>query len=110
MNTESIVYMARRLHWTRDEIGKLTPAQFNEILRELTFQDSVDTYRGLHSVASIIAAIYNTIPRRRGSKTYKAIDFLTAEMPQRNVKADTLESMAKQHDITLPSKELQERA
>lgn len=110
MNTEVIVYLARKLHWTREQIGALTPAQFNEILREVYYQESVDNYRNQYSVASILAAIYNTIPRKRGSKVYNANDFLKGEMPERNPKPqDSLEKMAEERGIKLPSKELKER-
>jgi hypothetical protein len=109
MNTEAVVYLARKLHWTRNEIGKLSPAQFNEILKELYYQESVDEWRKQHSVASIMAAIYNTIPRKRGSKASQAKDFLTNEMPTRNPKIDTVDTLAEKRGIKLPSKELKER-
>ena len=110
MNTESIVYLLRKTSLTREAIGKLTPAQFNEILKEVYFQESVDNYRHQYSVASILAAIYNTIPRKRGSKTFKASDFLQGEMPQRNPKPkDSLDKMAEDKGVKLPSKELKER-
>lgn len=109
-STEAVVYLARKLHWTRDEIGKLTPAQFNEILKELHFQESLDIYRQQHSTASILAAIYNTIPRKRGSKTYKASDFLSGEAPVRDPKPkDSLDKLAENKGVKLPSKELKER-
>jgi len=110
VNTEAIVYLARKLHWTRGEIGQLTPAQFNEILRELYHQEAVENYYKQHSVASILAAIYNTIPRQRGSKIYKASDFLKGDIPQRNPKPqDSLDKMAEDRGVKLPTKELKER-
>ncbi len=110
MNTEMIVYLARKLHWTREQIGALTPSQFSEILKEVYFQESVDEWRKQYSVASILAAIYNTIPRKRGSKTFKASDFLSEEMPQRKSKSkDSIEEIAAEKGIRLPSKELKER-
>jgi hypothetical protein len=110
MNTEQVVYLLRKTSLTRTEIGKLTPAQFNEIIKETYFQESVDNYRNQHSVASLMAAIYNTIPQKRGSKTFKASDFLKSEMPERNPKADdSIDKLAKDRGIKLPSKELKER-
>ena len=110
MNTEASVFLLRKTSLSRGEIGKLTPAQFNEILKEVAFQESVDTYRELSSVASLLAAIYNTIPRKRGSKTLKASDFLKGDMPERNPKPkDSLEKLAEDRGIKLPSKELKER-
>ncbi len=105
MNTEAVVYLARKLHWTRAEIGKLTPAQFNQILIELAYQEAVDTYRLQYSVASILAAIYNTIPRKKGAKVFQARDFLSGELPERNPKPqDSLEKMAEDKGIKLPPK------
>ena len=110
MNTEAVVYIARKLHWTRAEIGQLSPVQFNELLNELYYQELIDEYRRQHSIASLLAAIYNTIPRKRGSKVLKASDFLSGEMPERNPKPqDSLDKMAKDKGIKLPSKELRER-
>ena len=108
MNTESVVYIARKLGWSREFIGTLTPNQFNEILGELYFQESIDEWRRLQSIASILAAIYNTIPRKRGSKVYKASDFL-GDMPERNPKEDSLETIANQRGVKLPTKEIRDR-
>lgn len=108
--TESIVYLLRKTNLTLREIGKLTPAQFNEIIKEVVYQESVDEYRRQHSVASLMAAIYNTIPRKRGSKVFKADDFLQGRMPERNPKPqDSLDKMAQDKGVKLPSKELRER-
>ncbi len=110
MNTEAIVYLARKLHWTRGEIGKLTLKQFIAIYKELYYQESVDAYREQHSLASILAAIYNTIPRKRGSKTFKASDFLSGSMPERQPQPQvSLEKMAEDKGIKLPTRELKER-
>ena len=109
MNTEAIVYLLRKTSLTRSEIGKLSPEQFNEILKELYYQESVDEWRKMHTVATLLAAIYNTIPRKnRGA--LKAGDFLSGGIPQREAKQqDTLEKLAADRDIRLPSKELRNR-
>jgi len=105
VNTEQVVYIARKLHWSRVEIGQLSPAQFNEILKELYYQESVDEWRKMHSVANILAAIYNTIPRKKGSQPIKAKDFLSTDMPERHVKQEkTVDQMAGDKGIKLPSK------
>jgi len=110
LNTEAVVYLARKLHWTRAEIGQLTPLQFHEILKELYYQESVEEWRKQHSTASILAAIYNTIPKKRGSKVLKASDFLRGGMPERHSKPqDSIDKMAEDKGIKLPSKELRER-
>ena len=105
MNTEAIVYLLRKTSLTRTEIGKLKPEQLNAIVKEVSFQESVEEYRKQHATASILAAIYNTIPRKRGSRVLKASDFLTGEMPTREVKRqETLETLAEKRGIKLPSK------
>ena len=105
MNIEAIVYVARKLHWTREEIGKLTPKQFNELLKELYYQESVDEYRRQHSVASIMAAIYNTIPLKSGHKVLTAKDFLSGDMPTRDGKPKSnVDGLAIKKGIKLPSK------
>ena len=106
MNTESIVYLLRKTSLTRSEIGKLKPDQLQAIVKEVYFQESVDEYRKMHSVASILAAIYNTIPQKPGHKALTAKDFLTGDMPTREGKRpdSNIEILAKQKGIILPSK------
>ena len=106
MNTEAICYLLRKTSLTRSEIGKLKPDQLNAIIKEVSFQESVDEYRKMYSVASILAAIYNTIPQKSGHKALTAKDFLSGEMPTREGKRpDTnVEILAKQKVIILPSK------
>jgi len=106
---EQAVYLLRKTNLTLEAIGKLSPMQFNTILAETYFQESVDEWRNQHAVASILAAIYNTIPRKRGSKSCKASDFLSNEMPTRNPKIDTVDTLAEKRGIKLPTKELKER-
>lgn len=99
---EAIVYLARKLHWSRKEIGELTPKQFNELMEELQFQESQEQYRQDHAVASILAAIYNTIPRK-SHKTYKAKDFLSRAEPKRTIiEEKSLEDIAKEKGIQMP--------
>jgi len=106
MNTEAIVYLLRKTSLTRTEIGKLKPDQLQSIVKEVYFQESVDEYRKMHSVASILAAIYNTIPQKPGHKALTAKDFLSGDMPTREgKKPDTnVDILAKQKGIILPSK------
>jgi hypothetical protein len=106
VNTESIVYLLRKTSLTRSEIGKLKPDQLQAIVKEVYFQESVDEYRKMHSVASILAAIYNTIPQKPGHKALTAKDFLTGDMPTREGKRpdSNIEILAKQKGIILPSK------
>lgn len=110
MNTnETDTYLLRKTSTTRNELGELSPAQYNALLKETYYQESIDEYRRQYSIASLLAAIYNTIPRKRGSKILKASDFLKGEMPQRNEKKDTLDELADKRGVKLPSKELRRR-
>ncbi len=105
LTTEQVVYLLRKTSLTRTEIGKLKPDQAIEILREVYFQESVDNYRNQHSVASLMAAIYNTIPRKAGIKTLQAKDFLNGDMPVRGGRKLTdVDILAKEKGIRLPSK------
>jgi hypothetical protein len=105
VNIEAVVYIARKLHWTRSEIGSLTPHQFNELLKELYFQESVEEYRKAHTTASILAAIYNTIPRKAGYVPLQAKDFLSGDMPTRDGKPPSpVDELAKKKGIKIPSK------
>uniref|UniRef100_A0A6M3L8X7 Uncharacterized protein n=1 Tax=viral metagenome TaxID=1070528 RepID=A0A6M3L8X7_9ZZZZ len=106
MNTEAICYLLRKTSLTRSEIGKLKPSQLNAIIKEVSFQESVDEYRKMYSVASILAAIYNTIPQKSGHKALTAKDFLSGDMPTREGKRpdSNIEILAKQKGIILPSK------
>ncbi len=105
MNTEAIVYLLRKTSLTRSEIGKLKPDQLNTIVKEVYFQESVEEYRRIHEVASILAAIYNTIPRKN-RKALTANDFLKGDMPTREGKRPDInvEILAKQKGIILPRK------
>jgi len=101
---EAIVYLARKLHWTLKEIGELTPKQFNDILSELQFQESQEWYRQDHAVATLLAAIYNTIPTK-SHRTYKPRDFLGGAEPQRTtIKEKSLEELAGEKGIQMPQK------
>ena len=80
---EMVVYIARKLGWTLGDIGSLTPLQFVRIYNELIFQDSLDIWREQQSLAFLLAAIYNTIPKSRGGKTFRARDFYDAPRPTR---------------------------
>ena len=102
MNTEAICYLLRKTSLTRTEIGKLKPEQFNAIIKEVAYQESVDEYRHTHEIASLLAAIYNTIPRKN-RKALTARDFLRGDMPTREKKLD-IQTLAKQKGIILPSK------
>ena len=104
MNTEAIVYLLRKTSLTRSEIGKLKPDQLQAIVKEVYFQESQDEYRKMHSIASILAAIYNTIPQKPGHKALTAKDFLSGDMPTREGKRpDTnVDVLAQKKGIILP--------
>ena len=100
----AIVYIARKLHWTRHEIGCLTPVQFSALLEELQFQEVQEQYRIDFSTASILAAIYNTIPTK-SRRTYKPKDFIGMPAPKRKSQAQLIAKLAKAKGIKLPKKE-----
>ena len=106
MNTEIICYLLRKTSLTRTEIGKLKPEQLNAIIKEVAYQESVDEYRHAHEIASLLAAIYNTIPQKPGHKPLTAKDFLSGDSPTREGKRpDTeIEILAQKKGIILPSK------
>ena len=108
MNTE-VIYLLRKTSLTRTEIGKLKPDQFNAIIKEVYYQENIEEYRRQYGVATILAAIYNTIPRKRGSKIFEANDFLSGEMPARNEPPNELEQIASKNDVKLPTKEIKKR-
>ena len=106
LNTEAICYLLRKTSLTRTEIGKLKPDQLKAIIKEVYYQESVDEYRKQHGIASILAAIYNTIPQKPGHKALTAKDFLSGDMPTREGKRpdSNVEILAKQKGIILPNK------
>ena len=105
MNTESVVYLLRKTSLNLQDIGKLTPKQFNELLKELYYQENVDEYRKAHTTASILAAIYNTIPQKAGHKPLQAKDFLSGDIPTRDGKQPSpVDELAKKRGIKIPSK------
>ncbi len=103
-----VVYLARKLGWSRDEIGALSPLQFLQIYNELAYQESIDTWLRQHSVAVLLAAIYNTIPKQRGGKTFEAKDFYDVSYPVRGGKDKKVmaevDSKASEAGIILPKK------
>jgi len=104
MNTEAVVYLLRKTSLTRSEIGKLKPDQLQAIIKEVYFQEAVESYREAHATASILAAIYNTIPQKPGHKALTAKDFLTGDMPTKEGKRpDTnVDILAQKKGIILP--------
>jgi len=106
LNTEAICYLLRKTSLTRSEIGKLKPEQLNAIIKEVAYQESVDEYRHSYEIASLLAAIYNTIPQKPGHKALTAKDFLSGDMPTREGKRpdSNIDILAKQKGIILPSK------
>ncbi len=101
----AIVYLARKLHWSRHEIGCLTPAQFNALLEELQFQELQEQYRHDFSVAAILAAIYNTIPTK-SRRIYKPRDFIGVA-PKRKSQEESIEKLARVKGIKFPTRKLE---
>lgn len=102
LNTEQVVYIARKLKWNRSEIGKLKPLQAVELYNELVYQESLEEYKWNYFVALIIASIANTVPRKSG-RVYQARDFLNCEEPKRmGERNDKSEILAESKGIILP--------
>ncbi len=80
---EMVVYIARKLGWSIEAIGKLHPLQFVKLYNELIFQESFDKWKTQYNLAVLLAAIYNTIPKSRGGKTFSAKDFYDILCPTR---------------------------
>ena len=81
--TEMVVYLSRKLGWTLEAIGKLSLKQFGGLYNELIYQESVEIWERQYQFAILLAAIYNTIPRGRGAKTFEAKDFYSVPRPVR---------------------------
>ncbi len=60
------------------EFWELTPREFTAMAEAYQAERECQVYE----TASILAAIYNTIPRKKGSKTYKAEDFISQKKAQ----------------------------
>ena len=107
LELEHIVYLSRKLHWSKEEIGKLHPQQAVALYNEVVFQESVDEWGRQFEAANILAAIYNTIPTK-SQRVYKPQDFLSSDKPirggERSQKVDKLEKSAEEAGIKLPSK------
>ncbi len=105
---EMVVYIARKLGWAREDIGKLTLRQFVELFNELIFQESVDKWESQYNLAMLLAAIYNTIPKSRGGKTFSAKDFYDMPKPSKGGEdkqvMTEVDQEANKAGIILPSK------
>lgn len=103
MNTEAIVYLLRKTNLALKEIGKLTPIQFVAIVKEVQGQESREEYNKKYRTASLLAAIYNTIPRKRGSKVFTPKDFLLGREQTTSGEAKShIEKLAHDKDIIMP--------
>ena len=101
-----IIFLSRKLHWTRREIGSLTPAQFITIYNELTYQESLDKWEAQTNLATLLAAIYNTIPRAKGSRPFTTEDFYRAKRPERiSQHLEIKDGMIEELGIRLPKGE-----
>ncbi len=78
---EMVVYIARKMGWSREQIGNLSPIQFVTLYNELIFQESRDRWEAQQNLAMLLAAIYNTIPKSRGGKIFSSKDFYNVPQP-----------------------------
>ena len=96
---EGIVYIARKLGWSRKEIGKLSPSQFNAILKELQRQEIQDEARKDYRVASLLAMMANCT---QGKRVYQPKDFLRNEHPIEQTEYTNIMELARQKGIKIP--------
>ncbi len=105
---EMVVYIARKIGWSREQIGNLSPIQFVQLYNELVFQESVDKWESQQNTAILLAAIYNTIPKGRGGKSFSAKDFYDIPRPTKGIEdkkiMDKVDQMAVEAGIILPQK------
>lgn len=101
-SNDIVVYIARKLHWPRETIGKLSPAQLIVTFNHLQQQESQEEYNKNYRTASLMAAIYNTIPRKRGSKVFTPKDFLPEREQGGGKSQNNLEKMASEKGIIMP--------
>lgn len=96
---EAIVYLARKLGWSRKEIGKLSPSQFNAIFKELQRQETQDEDRKDYRTASLLAMMANCTQSKR---VYQPKDFLRSERP---IEHTNIMELARQKGIKTPKEE-----
>jgi len=97
-----VVYLARKLHWSRGQIRDLTPSQFREILSEVSFQEQQEEYWRNYRVSSLIATIINCTPRKN-NRQYKAEDFIGP--PPERIDAESPLDVAQKKGLKVPKKE-----
>jgi len=106
-----VAFLLRKTSLSLEEIGRLVPQQFEELIREVHYQDSVAQYQTAMYVGNILAALANNVPRK-GNRTYKARDFVVMKEPKRpgaeivSGSKEELEALAKRFSIKLPSREM----
>jgi hypothetical protein len=101
---EAVVYAARKLHWNREEIGALTPAQFSEIVEELRYQEAVERYELLQIFATLLSVIHNAPISK--PRIMKPKDFLKLEPPMRKSEMLKKKIAENRPDIEMPKYKL----
>lgn len=74
---EYIVYIARKMHWTKSEIYELTLPEFHALLDELYYQEAVEKYEQYSFYNVLLSEIHNapiTKPKIRKPKDYYQIE------------------------------------
>jgi hypothetical protein len=103
---EMVITIASKTGWSREDIGLLSPLQFLKVYNEVQFQNSIDKWEVQYNLANVISAIYNTIPRSKGSQPVTAEQIYPTLRPVRDGeiqrKKETLESQAEDIGIKLP--------
>lgn len=111
--TWATAFLLRKTNLNIDDIGRLGPKQFKELIEEVYYQESCVEYQTVMYLGNILAAIANTIPRKN-NRTYKATDIIKIKPPKRVggkekiSDKEELEILADRFGIRLPGKEIKE--
>jgi len=74
---ETIVYVARKLHWARSEIGRMKLPQFYALVNELQYQEQAEKYERYSFYNTLLSEIHNapiTKPKIRYPQDYYQIE------------------------------------
>ena len=77
----TLVYLMRKLGWTRDQIEEYTLLEILALADEVQYQDMMERYEIQLNAGGIQAMIANTTPSK-SKRRYKARDF-AGHMPMR---------------------------
>lgn len=89
-SNEVVVFLARELGWSLEQIGKLGIQQANELIQELTHQKAVEVYREDYRFAFLASVVCNLV-----SKNPMTPDDFIGQPPQKGTNEEQLFALAK---------------